>query len=38
VTSTPPAPRFRWWHGAAILTTANAISFWPAGVVGDAAF
>jgi tryptophan-rich sensory protein len=38
VTSTAPAPRFRWWHGAAILAAANAISFWPAGVLGDAAF
>ncbi|MCT0208157.1 tryptophan-rich sensory protein [Synechococcus sp. CS-1332] len=33
-----PAPRFRWWHGAVILVAANAVSFWPAGVLGDAAF
>ncbi len=38
MTSTALAPRFRWWHGAAILVAANAISFWPAGVLGDAAF
>lgn len=33
-----PAPRFRWWHGAVILVAANAVSFWPAGAPGDAAF
>ncbi|MCP9834578.1 tryptophan-rich sensory protein [Cyanobium sp. Aljojuca 7A6] len=33
-----PAPRFRWWHGAVIQVAANAVSFWPAGVRGDAAF
>lgn len=33
-----PARRFRWWHGAAILVAANAVSFWPAGVLGDTAF
>jgi tryptophan-rich sensory protein len=38
VSATAPAPRFRWWHGAAILVAANAVSFWPAGVLGDAAF
>ncbi|MEA5442518.1 TspO/MBR family protein [Cyanobium gracile] len=38
MTSSVPAARFRWWHGAAILVAANAISFWPAGVLGDAAF
>ncbi|AFY27593.1 TspO/MBR family protein [Cyanobium gracile] len=38
MTATAPAPRFRWWHGAAILVAANAVSFWPAGVLGDAAF
>ena len=38
MTSTAPAPRFRWWHGGAILVAANAVSFWPAGVLGDAAF
>ncbi len=36
--ATAPARRFRWWHGAAILVAANAVSFWPAGVLGDAAF
>ncbi|PSB38585.1 tryptophan-rich sensory protein [Aphanothece minutissima] len=35
---TAPTLRFRWWHGAAILVAANAVSFWPAGVLGDAAF
>lgn len=38
MSATAPAPRFRWWHGAAILLAANAVSFWPAGVLGDAAF
>lgn len=38
MSATAPAPRFRWWHGAAILVAANAVSFWPAGVLGDAAF
>lgn len=38
MSATAPARRFRWWHGAAILVAANAISFWPAGVLGDAAF
>lgn len=38
MSTTAPAPRFRWWHGAAILLAANAVSFWPAGVLGDAAF
>jgi tryptophan-rich sensory protein len=38
VSATGRAPRFRWWHGAAILVAANAVSFWPAGVLGDAAF
>jgi tryptophan-rich sensory protein len=38
VSATAPARRFRWWHGAAILVAANAVSFWPAGVLGDAAF
>ncbi|MBD2550023.1 tryptophan-rich sensory protein [Microcystis elabens FACHB-917] len=33
-----PRRRFRWWHGAAILAGTNAVSFWPAGVLGDAAF
>ena len=35
---TSPATRFRWWQGTAILAAANAISFWPVGVRGDAAF
>ncbi len=38
MSATDPARRFRWWHGAAILVAANAVSFWPAGVLGDAAF
>ncbi|MEA5410327.1 TspO/MBR family protein [Synechococcus sp. BA-120 BA3] len=38
MSATAPARRFRWWHGAAILVAANAVSFWPAGVLGDAAF
>jgi translocator protein len=38
VSTTAPAARFRWWHGAVILVAANAVSFWPAGVLGDAAF
>lgn len=38
MTPSVPAARFRWWHGAAILVAANAVSFWPAGVLGDAAF
>ena len=38
MSATAPAPRFRWWHGGAILVAANAVSFWPAGVLGDAAF
>ncbi len=38
MSATAPAPRFRWWHGALILVAANAVSFWPAGVLGDAAF
>jgi len=38
VSATAPARRFRWWHGAAILAAANAVSLWPAGVLGDAAF
>ncbi|MCP9836995.1 tryptophan-rich sensory protein [Cyanobium sp. N.Huapi 1H5] len=38
MSATAPARRFRWWHGAAILAAANAVSFWPAGVLGDAAF
>jgi tryptophan-rich sensory protein len=38
VSATAPAARFRWWHGAAILVAANAVSFWPAGILGDAAF
>ena len=38
MTPSVPAARFRWWHGAAILLAANAVSFWPAGVLGDAAF
>ncbi|MBW4531361.1 MAG: tryptophan-rich sensory protein [Aphanothece saxicola GSE-SYN-MK-01-06B] len=38
MTPAVPAARFRWWHGAAILVAANAVSFWPAGVLGDAAF
>ncbi len=38
MTPSVPAARFRWWHGAAILLAANAISFWPAGVLGDSAF
>ncbi len=38
MSASAPAPRFRWWHGAAILLAANAVSFWPAGVLGDAAF
>ncbi|MCP9785802.1 tryptophan-rich sensory protein [Cyanobium sp. N5-Cardenillas] len=38
MTPSVPAARFRWWHGAAILVAANAVSFWPAGVLGDTAF
>lgn len=34
--STPARPpRFRWWHGLAIFTAANAISVIPAGLQGD---
>jgi tryptophan-rich sensory protein len=35
----PVAPlRFRWWHGAAILLAADAISVWPALLDGPAVF
>ncbi|MFB0833672.1 TspO/MBR family protein [Arthrobacter halodurans] len=34
----PPAPRWRWWHAAAVGVAANAIGSLPAGYRGDTSY